>query len=334
MMGVSYIGITGYFANKHNQETTQRLNAEVANHVIAEKFQNASPFLEDGSVNKPLFGDLMHDMMAVNRGIEVYLLNEGGEILYSVVLDPNDKDATKSVSLTPIKSFIADQGENFILGDDPRSPGEQKIFSATAIEHGATALILQPPADKLEDDHLSQFFSEVISSVDCPPGIQNAPDFIGFGLSNASLIALANSHDNFTIAKLECSAVALEPVATELKDKVMVFNGRCGLELTDNLRAGATGMIPALETVDKTTDIFSAFLSGDEEHADKLYKEVLPVISFIMQGIPHFLTYGKLLAAIRLGIEFRGYRNPLHKPTSFGIACTERFAASLGELKT
>ncbi|MFS4491925.1 sensor histidine kinase [Maribacter sp. 2308TA10-17] len=130
MMGVSYIGTTNYFANKHNQETTQRLNADVANHVIAEKFQNASPFLEDGSVNKPLFGDLMHDMMAVNRGIEVYLLNDGGEILYSVVLDPNDKDATKSVSLAPIKSFIADKGEKFILGDDPRNPEEQKIFSA------------------------------------------------------------------------------------------------------------------------------------------------------------------------------------------------------------
>jgi signal transduction histidine kinase len=130
MIGVSYIGITGYFANLHNQETTQRLNADVANHVIAEKFQNASPFLEDGTVNKPLFGDLMHDMMAVNRGIEVYLLNDDGEILYSVVLDSNDKDATKSVSLKPIKSFIAEKGENFILGDDPRSPGEQKIFSA------------------------------------------------------------------------------------------------------------------------------------------------------------------------------------------------------------
>jgi len=134
MMGVSYIGITNYFANKHNQETTQRLNADVANHVIAEKFQNASPFLEDGSVNKPLFGDLMHDMMAVNRSIEVYLLNETGEILYSVVLDPSDKDATKSVSLGPIKSFLADKGEKFVLGDDPRAPGEQKIFSAAPYE--------------------------------------------------------------------------------------------------------------------------------------------------------------------------------------------------------
>jgi len=130
LMGASYILITSYLANNHNQETTQRLNADVANHVIAEKFQNASPFLEDGSVNKELFGDLMHDMMAVNQGIEVYLLNDSGEILYSVVLDPNDKDATKSVSLAPIRSFIQDQGEKFVLGDDPRNPGESKIFSA------------------------------------------------------------------------------------------------------------------------------------------------------------------------------------------------------------
>ncbi|MCQ8115607.1 hypothetical protein NP565_23850, partial [Vibrio parahaemolyticus] len=57
LMGASYIFITGYFANKHSQETTQRLNAEVANHVIAEKFSGASPFMEDGSVNKALFGD-------------------------------------------------------------------------------------------------------------------------------------------------------------------------------------------------------------------------------------------------------------------------------------
>ncbi len=146
LMGASYIGITSYFANMHHQETAQRLDAEVANHVIAEKFNDASPFLEDGSVNKPLFGDLMHDMMAVNRGIEVYLLDDVGSILYSVVLDPNDKDATKNVSLEPINSFIADKGENFILGDDPRNPGEQKIFSAAPYSidghHGFIYIIL------------------------------------------------------------------------------------------------------------------------------------------------------------------------------------------------
>lgn len=129
LMGTSFIFFTGYFASKHQQETTQRLNADVANHVIAEKFQNASAFLEDGSVNKPLFGDLMHDMMAVNQGIEVYLLNQTGEVLYSVVLDNSENAATTSVSLAPIESYLENEGDKFVLGDDPRYPDEQKIFS-------------------------------------------------------------------------------------------------------------------------------------------------------------------------------------------------------------
>jgi signal transduction histidine kinase len=130
LMGVSYIFITGYYANKYNKATIQQVNANVANHVIAEKFSNASPFLEDGSVNKPLFGDLMHDMMAVNHAIEVYLLNDVGEVLYSVVLNHNKNAVTKTVSLIPIKKFIASNGEIFIEGDDPRNPNSKKIFSA------------------------------------------------------------------------------------------------------------------------------------------------------------------------------------------------------------
>ena len=165
-MGASYITITGYFANKHNQETTQRLNSDVANHVIGEKFKDASPFLEDGSVNKPLFGDLMHDMMAVNQGIEVYLLDGVGAILYSVVLDPNDKDATKTVSLDPINSFIQDKGEKFVLGDDPRNPGEQKIFSAAPYSvdshDGFVYIILAGKKfQEVSDTLLGQYFAKL-----------------------------------------------------------------------------------------------------------------------------------------------------------------------------
>ena len=97
LVGTTYILITAYFADKYFEETTQRLNAQIANHIIQEKFQNASPFLEDGSVNKPLFGDLMHDMMAVNHGIEVYLLDEQGFVLYSVVLEHNANDCDRAV---------------------------------------------------------------------------------------------------------------------------------------------------------------------------------------------------------------------------------------------
>ena len=131
LMGASYVLITNYFANKHIIRKPRNVSMPRWPIMsLRRNFKMPHPFLEDGSVNKPLFGDLMHDMMAVNRGIEVYLLNQAGEILYSVVLDPNDKDATKSVALGPINSFIENKGEKFMLGDDPRNPGEQKIFSA------------------------------------------------------------------------------------------------------------------------------------------------------------------------------------------------------------
>ena len=132
LMGASYVFITGYFANKHHEATSQRVNADIANHLIEEKFQSASPFLEDGSPNKALFGDLMHDMMAVNRSIEVYLLDTSGEILYSVVLDHSDNAPINRVSLEPIQKFINDKGETYVVGDDPRNPGKQKIFSAAS----------------------------------------------------------------------------------------------------------------------------------------------------------------------------------------------------------
>lgn len=131
LMGAAYILTSIYFTNQYFEETSQRLNASLAEHLIEEKFQNASPFLEDGSVNKPLFGDLMHDMMAVNRSIEVYLLDQDGGALYSVVLDHSrsDKPVT-SVDLGPVNQFISTKGQEFVLGDDPREPGRQTTFSA------------------------------------------------------------------------------------------------------------------------------------------------------------------------------------------------------------
>ncbi len=130
LMGCSYIFITGYYANKYNMAIAQRVDADIADHLIGEMFKNESPFLEDGTVNKPLFGDLMHDMMAINQSIEVYLLDKTGAVLYSVVLDHTDGTETKNVSLGPIHTFIESKGKAHVLGDDPRNPGEQEIFSA------------------------------------------------------------------------------------------------------------------------------------------------------------------------------------------------------------
>ena len=214
------------------------------------------------------------------------------------------------------------------------TPDNQLKAARRALDLGATALLLQPPSETISEAALLTFFSEVINALDCPVGIQNAPEFLGYGLNDNNLISLAQDHTNFSIAKLECSALALEPSAKALTGKTMVFNGRCGLELTDNLRAGAQGLIPGIETIDRTAAIHAAFIAGDYEYADELYAELLPVLTFVMQGIPQFLTYGKTLLAYRLGIEIGSAREPWLQPTDFGLECITRYAVQLGPLPT
>ncbi len=126
IVGFSYIFITATTAQRYFQETTQRLNASVADYLIKE----VNPF-QDGKVNEGALGIIMHSMMAVNPGIEVYLLDPSGEIISYVVLDQKVK--LKRVDLAPIRKFIDEVGENFILGDDPRNPGQTAVFSASAV---------------------------------------------------------------------------------------------------------------------------------------------------------------------------------------------------------
>jgi len=164
IVGIVYIFITYYFTHKFFEETSQKLNAEIASHVINEKFQNSSPFLEDGSVNKELFGDLMHDMMAVNRGIEVYLLSKSGQVLYSVVLDHSDNEKTATrINTKPIEEFIACEGDRYILGQDPRNPEKEKIFSADKFsidgKEGYIYIILASQKfDEVTDSILGSYF--------------------------------------------------------------------------------------------------------------------------------------------------------------------------------
>lgn len=127
VVGVVYFMITTYASDRYFQETTQRLNAHVAEQMLVE----VEPFV-DGQVNKDALGKIMHSMMAVNPGIEVYLLSPQGEILSFVVLDKKVK--LTQVRMDPVKEFISKGGNGFILGDDPRNPGREVVFSATAVE--------------------------------------------------------------------------------------------------------------------------------------------------------------------------------------------------------
>ena len=128
---VTVSGLYFYFslrmAEMHFQEKNQKLNGAIAKSIGNE----LKPFL-NGELNEKATDDIMHHMMAINPSIEVYLLDPSGKILNYVA--PYKKVVLESVSLDPIRQFLADGNVETVLGDDPRKEGRQKVFSAAKIE--------------------------------------------------------------------------------------------------------------------------------------------------------------------------------------------------------
>jgi 2-keto-3-deoxy-L-arabinonate dehydratase len=126
------------------------------------------------------------------------------------------------------------------------TPEEQSEAVAHAAGQGAVLAILQPPRDpSLGEAGLQRFFGRVMERSPIPMAIQNAPEYLGIGLSPGGIAELSRRHANFRVLKGEGPAVLIARVVAETEGRLAVFNGRGGLELPDNLRAGCAGLIPA-----------------------------------------------------------------------------------------
>jgi len=126
VLGIGYVSILGYIANRYYQESVQRVHATLAESASKE----VKPFIE-GKINKPAIMDYMHSAMVMNPIAELYLLDPAGNILTHAA--PSGKVISEKVDLKPIKIFIEAKEKPFIIGDDPRHPGTCKIFSAAPV---------------------------------------------------------------------------------------------------------------------------------------------------------------------------------------------------------
>lgn len=211
---------------------------------------------------------------------------------------------------------------------------DQVELARHAADAGAAWLILQPPPERgrPQRDYVD-FFARVMAQIDLPVAIQNAPEYTGIGLDDESILALARSFGHFRAIKAEGPATSVQRTIEALAGRLRVLNGRGGLELLDNLRAGCAGMIPATDTFDHQVCIFDCMCSeANEREAEALYRRILPAVVFVMQSLDSLICYGKRIAVMRLGLGEVHDRAPALQPTPFGLACARRFAEELGPL--
>jgi 2-keto-3-deoxy-L-arabinonate dehydratase len=217
------------------------------------------------------------------------------------------------------------------------TPAEQIAFVRTAAEHGADWVILQPPqtGEPITEDLIVDFFGAVADAAPVPVAIQNAPQYIGVGLSSAGLDRLSRRHPNVRLLKAEGSALDTRALIELTEGRMAVFQGRGGMEFTDVIRAGCVGMIPSVESCHVQSRIFELMRTGraeDEAAAERLYARLAPLIVFLMQSVGQFVCYGKRLTAHRIGLPEVHDRQPAQAPTAFGLDCLTRHAAVLDQL--
>lgn len=126
LVGVSVVALTLYTTDLYHQEVSQKLNREVAKHIV-----NETRIIRDGNLDQLEIENLFHTLMIFNPSLEIYLLDASGGIL--AFSAPPWKVKRQSVEVAPIKHYLNTPSFRIITGDDPRDFEGQKIFSAAPI---------------------------------------------------------------------------------------------------------------------------------------------------------------------------------------------------------
>lgn len=212
-----------------------------------------------------------------------------------------------------------------------QSVAEQVAMVRHAEGVGADWLILQPPmVGNYGPDEYLGFFSRVMAATALPMAIQNAPQYLGRGLSDDDIGRLRDKHAQFTLIKSEATAAECARLIANAGPTFQVFNGRGGQDMIACLDAGCAGFLLAPDLVDYGVRVMELYDAGDHLSAEKLHDQTLPAIGFVMQSIEHLICYGKRLFCLRAGMVVHD-RAPALRPDAVGQAQAEALARTLGQ---
>ena len=126
--GAASVALQLRSSERHAQELIQRLSSGLAAHIAG---SNGSTLLAPGGLNDAAVRDLFDKLMAVNPSVEVYLLAPDGHI--DAHAAPPGHLLRDRVDLAPVRALLSGAPLP-VLGDDPRSAGVRKVFSAAPLK--------------------------------------------------------------------------------------------------------------------------------------------------------------------------------------------------------
>jgi len=166
------------------------------------------------------------------------------------------------------------------------SSGDAEITIAlaqAAVSAGATALMVADPPDRLTAQAQIAYFSQIAVAVPrATLMLQNVPLPVGAGLDPDVLLEILAAVPSIRYIKeetLPSGQRLTELLARGPASLVGVFGGAGGRYITDELRRGAAGTMPAIELAEVHVALFAAHRAGDHAKVRELFTRMLPVLN-------------------------------------------------------
>lgn len=133
VLALVFVLIGSRFSKSYYMAAHQQLYGDIAGHLAT-----FTQPIKNGRPDTTVTHDIIHSTMVANPSVEVYLLDTAGNITDYVV--PQATVQMKKVDMGRVKEWLrADPGKR-PLGDNPKRPGEESIFSvAPVMENGRMA---------------------------------------------------------------------------------------------------------------------------------------------------------------------------------------------------
>ncbi|MFM0199562.1 dihydrodipicolinate synthase family protein [Paraburkholderia fungorum] len=233
-----------------------------------------TPFDEDG---KP-------DVDSLRRLVR-YLVDVGvdGMTYPGVASEFNQLTTEERLALTDIVLDELDGRVPLVAGVSSTDIGKTVQLAQAAAGRGASALMIAVPPDRETAEAQIEFFSAVARAVpDTPIVLQNVPAPVGAGLDPDVLVAILNAVPGIRYVKEETlpSGQRLTSVRQAAPRTLLgVLGGAGGRYITDELRRGACGTMPAIELAEVHVALFAAHRAGETERVRQLFTRMLPILN-------------------------------------------------------
>lgn len=219
------------------------------------------------------------------RGLVRYLLEAGVDgITYpGVASEVGQLSVAERLSLT---AAVLEE----VAGRVPVVAGVSSAQAATTIElakaaiaQGAVGLMVAVPPDRPSAAQQIEYFKEVATAV--PTAVivlQNVPMPVGAGLDPEAIVEVATAVPAIRYVKEETlpSGQRLTVLREQGPATLLgVFGGAGGRYITDELRRGAAGTMPAIELAEVHVALFKAHRAGDEARVRELFTRMLPILN-------------------------------------------------------